>query len=84
MKITLVSWHHGKVLEILFAKVDIETSGEELYSFFQIPKKSGGMRDIVAPHEKIKAALRDLNFMLQKVYDKRNEISRLLIRKVSL
>ena len=70
-----------QVLEILFAKVDIETSGEELYSFFQIPKKSGGMRDIVAPHEKIKAALRDLNFMLQKVYDKRNESFQVAYKK---
>lgn len=66
----IVPW---QVLEVLYAKADIEASGEQLYNCFQIPKKSGGMRDIVAPHEKIKAALRDLNAMLQRVYDRRND-----------
>jgi len=61
-----------QVLEVLFAKADIEGNGEEMFTKFYKPKKDGGQREIIAPHEKIKAALQDLNAMLQKVYDKRN------------
>ena len=46
-----------QILEILYTKVDIESSGEEMYTKFYKPKKSGGMREIIAPHEKIKQRL---------------------------
>lgn len=70
-----------QVLQLLFTKADIEGSGEEMYSFFKIPKKSGGMRDIVAPHEKIKASLVDLNHLLQRVYDNRNSSFQIAYKK---
>lgn len=70
-----------QVLEILFTKVDIESSGESLYTTFKKPKKSGGFREIVAPHEKIKAALVDLNCLLQRVYDNRNSSFQIAYKK---
>lgn len=70
-----------QVLQLLFTKADIESAGEEMFSKFKIPKKSGGMRDIVAPHEKIKASLCDLNYLLQKVYDNRNSSFQIAYKK---
>ena len=70
-----------QVLEIIYTKIDIESQGEQLYSLFKKPKKSGGMRDIIAPHEKIKAALVDLNHMLQKIYDNRNSSFQIAYKK---
>lgn len=43
-----------------------DTKREDLYDTFQIPKKTGGLRTINAPHPKLMAALRELKAILEK------------------
>ena len=50
-------------------KENIISKNEELFKTFKLKSKNGKIRDIVAPHDDIKFALRDLNEILQKVYD---------------
>lgn len=65
----LTTW---QVLQLVLTKAYVESQNEKPFESFQKPKKSGGMRTIYAPNPKIKEALRDLNYLLQTVYDKRN------------
>lgn len=61
-----------QVVDVLLTKEYIKCIGEESFHSFRLKSKNGKIRDIVAPHEKIKASLRELNALLQKVYDRRN------------
>ena len=66
------------ILETLFVNADLEFRGEKVFNKFKIKKHSQKgqktkLRDITAPHEEIKKPLKDLNKILQFVYDKRNE-----------
>lgn len=60
------------VLRVIYARKDIESSGEEVFSKFKLTSKNGKVRDIIAPHDKIKVELQKMNRLLQKVYDNRN------------
>lgn len=70
-----------QILQLLLAKAYIESKGEKPFESFKKPKKSGGMRTIYAPNEKIKLALRDLNSLLQQVYDNRNDEFQIAYKK---
>jgi RNA-directed DNA polymerase len=65
------------ILETLFVNADLTFRGEKVFNKFKIkkhaePGKKAKLRDITAPHEEIKAPLKDFNKILQFIYDKRN------------
>jgi len=70
-----------RILEVIYASKEIELAGEKLYTFFQKPKKSGGMRQITVPNPKIIPPLQKLNALLQKAYDKRNSEFQIAYKK---
>ena len=61
------------VLEVLVAAILCEEDGVPFYNRFTIKKHNGKDREIFAPDERIKAALRKVNHILQIAYDSRNE-----------
>lgn len=59
----------------LFVGADLNFRNEDIYDMFKKKKKSKGKvkyRDVYAPHEEIKEPLRELNRILQAIYDKKN------------
>lgn len=60
------------ILKIIYTKYMLISNNEKPFTKFKLKSKNGKIRDIVAPHPDIKIHLRDLNRLLQKVYDKRN------------
>lgn len=61
-----------QVLNVIFTYKNIVARGELPFTRFKIKGKSGKIRDIVAPHPELKASLRELNHLLQCVYDHYN------------
>jgi len=47
----------------------IYSSSQSRYFSFQIPKSSGGSRNIMAPNSKLKTLQRKLNYVFQSVYE---------------
>lgn len=61
-----------RILDLLFTHTDVVQKGEKPFEQFKLKAKSGKLRDIIAPHDEIKAVLRELNVFLQNIYDKTN------------
>lgn len=70
-----------EILRVILSEVSIKSHNEQLFYEFQIPKKSGGMRDIIAPHEEVRNSLKKLNTKLQLMYDGKNEDFQIAYKK---
>jgi hypothetical protein len=67
---TFIAPYH--ILKLMFVNAELKSNGEESFHKFKLKSKNGKIRDIIAPHKNIKEILKDLNVILQKVYDKKN------------
>lgn len=61
------------VQELLLSAANKKHSGGELLHKFYIKKKSGGLREIIAPCKEIKAPLQKINKIFQRAYDYKNK-----------
>ena len=76
--VSLANKHHVgllryNVLEILLLSADSKFKDEPLIHKFQLKQKNGKIRDIVEPLGDFKAALVELNTLLQAKYDRIND-----------
>jgi RNA-directed DNA polymerase len=60
------------ILKTILVNSDLKSRKEEPFRKFKLKSKNGKIRDIIAPHEEIKAPLKELNSILQKIFDKTN------------
>jgi len=60
------------ILETILVNADLKYRSEIPFNKFKIKSKNGKVRDIIAPHEEIKKPLKELNVILQKIFDKIN------------
>ena len=70
-----------EILDVIWTSVYLNSINEEVFTTFKKTSKNGKVREITAPHEEIKRALRNLNSILQKTYDKRNANFQLAYKK---
>jgi RNA-directed DNA polymerase len=61
------------VMDIILTAKKLQHDGKPLTRHFQIPKHDGTMRDITAPDDELKEALRRQNSIYQAAYDHVNE-----------
>lgn len=62
-----------KILSLFFVDTELKIQNKPRYNVFYIKKKSGKLREIVAPDPSLKERLRDLNNLFQYLFDKKNE-----------
>ncbi len=60
------------VMNVILTAKKLQHDGTPLTRHFQIPKHDGSMRDITAPADELKEALREQNAIYQSAYDKTN------------
>jgi hypothetical protein len=61
------------ILRVLFSAKLLEGNGEELYHNFKGKDKKGKVREFSAPHPEFKKELRNLNTVLQYIFDRINK-----------
>ena len=61
------------ILDIILTYADLEDKGIKPYQMFKKKSKNNKIRTIYAPNENMIYALENLNYLLQKTYDRRNE-----------
>ena len=70
-----------EILDVIWTSTYLNSINEEVFTTFKKTSKNGKVREITAPHEEIKRALKNLNSILQKTYDKRNSNFQLAYKK---
>jgi len=69
------------ILNVIFTAISITSRGENLYREFTIKSKNGKVRNIVAPHDEIKAELQKLNGVFQYIFDRINSDFQIAYKK---